>query len=124
MKRRDITISKALYLSGLSLMLLGLPTSRFLMSISQFLLLGAWVIYGIEQIAASGIKPGLMWPLRVVENRFGCFFRQREAIIFILIFLLHGIGLLWTSDLPFGLHDLRIKLPLLLLPIVFSTLPA
>jgi len=94
------------------------------MSISQFLLLGAWVIYGIEQIAASGIKPGLMWPLRVVENRFGCFFRQREAIIFILIFLLHGIGLLWTSDLPFGLHDLRIKLPLLLLPIVFSTLPA
>ena len=33
-------------------------------------------------------------------------------------FLLHALGLLWTSDLGFGLFDLQIKSPLLLLPLL------
>lgn len=33
-------------------------------------------------------------------------------------FLLHAIGMLWTSDTGFGLFDLQIKSPLLLLPLL------
>lgn len=33
-------------------------------------------------------------------------------------FLLHVVGLLWTSDIGFGLFDLQIKSPLLLLPLL------
>ena len=36
------------------------------------------------------------------------------------IWLLHVIGLLWTQDFHEGIKDLRIKLPLLFLPVVLS----
>src|ERR1043165_6239467 len=40
------------------------------------------------------------------------------------LFLLHLIGLLYTNDLGRGMDDVRIKIPLLLLPLIlFSTPP-
>ncbi len=40
--------------------------------------------------------------------------------IFLSIFLLHLLGLLWTENIDYGIKDLRVKLPLLLLPIVIG----
>jgi hypothetical protein len=36
---------------------------------------------------------------------------------------LHLVGLLYTVDFEYALKDLRIKLPILLLPLIFSTMP-
>jgi hypothetical protein len=39
------------------------------------------------------------------------------------VYLLHLAGLIWTSDFKYAFKDLRIKLPLLLLPLILSTGP-
>lgn len=113
-----------LYISGIIIMLLGLPTSRFFMSISQFIMLGAWVIYGVEMVIAEGQKPGIKWPVAVFKKLFSILSRQKAALVFLGIISLHFVGLFWTEDIAYGIRDLRIKLPLLLLPVIFSTMPA
>jgi hypothetical protein len=40
------------------------------------------------------------------------------------LYLIHLLGLLWTSDFDFAAKDLRVKLPLLLLPIIIGTTSA
>lgn len=43
---------------------------------------------------------------------------------FVGIFLLHVLGMAWTEDLDFGLFDLQIKAPLLVLPLLAMVVPA
>ena len=40
-----------------------------------------------------------------------------------LLYVMHLIGLLWSTNMDYALFDLQIKLPLLLLPVVFALLP-
>jgi O-antigen ligase len=50
--------------------------------------------------------------------------RSNKALLAILaIFGIHLLGLLYTSNFTYALKDLRIKLPILLIPIVFATTP-
>lgn len=56
--------------------------------------------------------------------KFSQFFKNKTALIVSSIFLLHIIGLLHTSDFDYALKDLRTKLPLFVLPLVMSTMPA
>jgi hypothetical protein len=37
--------------------------------------------------------------------------------------LLHVVGLLWTSEMNFGLSDIRIKLPLIVIPLILTCKP-
>lgn len=49
-------------------------------------------------------------------------FRQRRSLWLIgSIYLLHIVGLLYSADLLYAYHDLRINLPLLVLPLVIGT---
>ncbi len=94
-----------LYFFGLLLLVAALPLSKFLLSVSQFLLLGTWL--------ASGDFSG-KWRL----------LRQRWPLLLVAsVFLLHLFGLLYTADLSEGLHDLRIKLPLFVLPLIIGSMP-
>lgn len=54
-------------------------------------------------------------------EKFGIFFKNRTAVILTSIYLLHIIGLLYTSDWNYALKDLRTKIPLLLIPLYFAT---
>jgi O-antigen ligase len=92
-------------LFGLGLMLVSLPTSKYLMSIAQFILIFNWLI-----------DPKILY-------KFRDFFKNKPALVVFSIFAIHVIGLLWTSDLHYAWKDLRIKLPLLALPIIISTSP-
>jgi hypothetical protein len=93
------------YLLILFAMLASLPLSKYVASASQILLAVLWLIEG---------KFREKWS----------FFKSRPEIwVFLLLYGVHLVGMLWTSDLSFGLHDLKIKLPLLLLPIVLGTIP-
>jgi hypothetical protein len=94
-----------IYLFGLGLMLVSLPTSKYLMSIAQFILIFNWLI-----------DPKILY-------KFRDFFKNKPALVVFSIFAIHVIGLLWTSDLHYAWKDLRIKLPLLALPIIISTSP-
>ncbi|HEX4888482.1 MAG TPA: O-antigen ligase family protein [Luteibaculaceae bacterium] len=94
-----------LHVGALLLMAIGLPTSMFLMSLSSILLLVNWFF---------------RQPLR---QSWAAFRANESATVFAAIYLLHIFGSLYTSDTTFLLNDLRIKLPLLIYPVVLGSSP-
>ena len=102
--KREV-LHEQIYFYSLMILLIGLPLSKFLMSISQIILLLNWIIEG-----------------RLAE-KFRSFFKNRLALILSSIFILHLLGLLYTSNFNYALNDIRIKLPLLVFPLLLSTSP-
>ena len=82
----------------------GLTLSPFLMSVSQFLLLIVWLFMGDP-----------------VKEKLKRFSQSRIAILLVSFYLLHVIGLLYTSDFQYAFKDLKVKLPLLAFPIILSS---
>ncbi|HSW67445.1 MAG TPA: O-antigen ligase family protein [Bacteroidales bacterium] len=64
--------------------------------------------------------------LSLIANSFAqkiqMYIGNRTALIFSSIFLMHLIGLVYTTDFEHAIRDLRIKIPLLLMPLFFSTI--
>ncbi len=93
-----------IYIGGLLILSLGLPTSVFLMSLSQFFIYGNWILEG------------------KFKNKWERFRNNKPLWIFMSIYVVH---LLWAifphQDYSYAINDLRIKLPLLLLPFVVGT---
>jgi O-antigen ligase len=56
-----------------------------------------------------------------IEKGFWSFYNP--LLISVLLYLIYCIGMLYTQDLAYGLQDLQIKLPLLVLPILMLFLP-
>lgn len=114
------------YIAGLALLVIGLPLSKFLMSVSQFVLAAYWLFgedSGINRPTPvqSSLKYNLALLGQNIASRFRRFFRNPSALILASLFLLHIIGLLWTSDFEYGLHDVRKKIPLLIIPLIIAT---
>ncbi|MCK9612558.1 MAG: O-antigen ligase family protein [Bacteroidales bacterium] len=101
--RREI--HAALYVLGLAGLAFSTPLFVFVMSISQFFLLANWLIEG------------------KLKEKFKTFFKNKPAWIFTLIYLMHLVGIFYSNDLHHAIDDLRIKIPLLALPIIISTSP-
>jgi hypothetical protein len=96
----------------------------------------------IHFIALAGTAVGLTFSKAVMsmalllgilnllaQAEFKSYFAQLRSNRFFhliaLLFLLHGIGMLWSHDVNYGLNDLRIKLPLIVLPVLlFSQAPS
>jgi hypothetical protein len=95
----------SIHFVGIILLATALPLSMFLMSVSQIILLGNWIVEG------------------KLKEKFNALLKNKKALSIISIYLLHLIGLLFTSNFQYALDDLRIKLPLLILPIIFATSP-
>lgn len=97
-----------IYYFALGLMLVSLPFSNYFMSVSQFMLVGVFILDGLN---------------RGFRSIFRDFFHRENAPAWVLssLFLLHLAGLFFTTDFDYALKDLRIKLPILILPIVLST---
>jgi len=100
-----IRIAERLFLAGLLLLAASLPLSFFGMSLGQFVLAGAWLLRG-------GI-PG----------RLAAAWRDRTVPVLAGVYVLHVAGMLYSTDLGYALRDLRIKLPLLLLPVLLYDAP-
>jgi O-antigen ligase len=84
-------------------MAVGIPILNPIMSIGQFLLAGNWLLEGR------------------FKERLSDLFSNKLALVLISLFLLHVLGMAWTETTSFGLKDLRVKLPLLLLPFMVFT---
>ncbi|HXB11873.1 MAG TPA: O-antigen ligase family protein [Bacteroidia bacterium] len=83
-----------------------MPTSNFLTSLPQFIIAGNWLLEG-------GLK-----------DKMRRFLNNKAALVLCSFYIMHMLGLLYTSSagMDYGLEDVRKKLPLLLLPFLFSTM--
>lgn len=102
------------YLLGLLLMAVGLTLSPFLMGMSQFWLVLVWLVDAFTPPfkGVGGIKTKLS---RFIHNKI--------AVLLALFYLMHIIGLLYTTDFQYAMKDLRVKLPVLVLPFILSSMP-
>src|SRR5688572_17488400 len=94
-----------LYYAGLLLLVASVPLSKFTMSVAQFLIAAGWLLDGN------------------FANKLKKFFTPGLPLLLASVYLLHLVGLINTSDFGYAWKDLRIKLPLLLLPLLLSTGP-
>jgi hypothetical protein len=92
-----------LYFIGLLSIAAGLSISKVLISIGTIWIAVNWLWEG-----GFGEK----WRLLLA---------RRSVFVLIAIFLLHLPSLIWTSDVTEGLKDIRIKIPLLVIPLVIGT---
>ena len=122
---------------SVGLMLIFLPFSKYMMSISQFCLAGVFILYGVrrqevddffQKRSLAGriflfIPAGISWIFKSLGRNFKAFFKadNAPAWIFASIYLFHIIGLFFTTDFNYAFRDLRIKLPILLMPLILST---
>ena len=109
------------YTFGLALLMVGLTLSPFLMSIAQFWLLAVWLTDGVRLRQPVGNVFHDIW--LNIKTKFCLFWHNKVAVVVVSLYVLHVVGLLWTSDFAYALKDLRVKLPLLILPLVMSTMP-
>jgi hypothetical protein len=94
---------RKIFLLGTIILAAALPLSPFLVTISQMLLAANWVI-----------EPD-------IKSRLLTLIRRKSLILVISVYLVHVIWFINSTDIQFGLHDLKIKLPLLALPIIYGT---
>jgi len=94
------------YLLGLLMVAVGLTLSPFLMGMSQFWLVIVWIVDAIVK--------------RDFKDKWRRFIHNKAAVLLVLFYLMHVVGLLWTSDFQYAMKDLRVKLPILVMPIVVS----
>jgi O-Antigen ligase len=92
-----------IYLFGIFLLAASLPLSIFTTSLAEIILLLNWISEGNFSLRFNAV-------------------RKNKAVLLILsLYFLHLVGLIYSSDFSYAMHDLRIKLPILILPLVFFT---
>ena len=89
----------------LVIMIIGVPSSRILMSMSQISLGFLWLAHG-------------HW-----KQKWQQFANNKAALVLVSFFLLHIIGVFYSTDLDYALKDLRTKAPILIIPFMFSSFP-
>lgn len=97
------TIHRYIYLFGLGLIAISLVFSPFFLSLGQFIIAGNWII-----------ELNFKEKLRSIKNK-------PSVLLFVGIYLIHVVWLFNTKNIDYALHDLKIKLPLLSLPIIIGT---
>lgn len=92
-----------IHVGGIMLLAASLPLSSFLVTISQIILMVNWLAEGD------------------LKNKLHRVWERKALFAFLLIFLVHLIWLIPTQDFSYALKDLKIKLPILILPLVLGT---
>lgn len=103
-RERTRNYEQAAYFVCLALMAISLTLSPFLMGASQFLIMGVWLFTGDS-----------------VKTKWQRFLHCRIALVVVAVFVLHLVGLVYTTDFAYAFKDLKVKLPLLIIPLVMSS---
>src|ERR1035437_6037118 len=106
MQLKNYLTHKNIFVFGLVLVAIGIPISRFLVTVAQLILLVNWLVERNFLTKWHTIK------------------KSKAFWAFTGIFLFYVIGLLWTEDYTYATKDIRIKLPMLWLPVLFFTSPS
>ena len=124
------------YLAGLILIGIFLPTSRFGLSVSQFYLLVLWILLGLDMRAINKMFPEKTFVSRIlsriafsfkgiwynIKTRFTDFLHNKVAVVMVSMYVMHFLALVYTSDFQYAFKDLRIKLPILIFPLIMSSM--
>jgi hypothetical protein len=90
-------------MAGLVGVCIGMPLSNAINSIAQAVLAINWLVEGNY------------------INKFKSFIRNKPAIVLCSFYIMHLLGLLYSTNFNYGMEDINKKLPLLLFPLVLST---
>ena len=101
------------YLLGLLMVAVGLTLSPFLMGMSQFWLVLVWFVDALTPPIKGGGG---------IKTKLSRFWHNIPAVLLVAFYLMHVVGLLWTSDFEYAFKDLRVKLPILVMPFVLSSM--
>jgi len=93
-----------LYFWSLVLIAVSLPTSPFMTTVGTVIATIGWFVEGSVRQKLKRLNHHSVW-------------------FFVLLFVIHVLWMANTDDIPYGLHHLKIKLPLLLLPLVIASSP-
>jgi len=96
-------IHRSIFFLGTGGILLGLPLWPYLMSISQILLALNWIIE------------------LQFKDKLETIWERKSIILLASIYIIHLLGLINTTDYSYALNDIKIKLPLFALPIIYGT---
>jgi len=96
-----LTLHRYIFLFGISILGGAMLFGEVSTSVAQFILFGNWLLEG-----------KFRWKLQTLKS-------NRVFWVLASLYLLHLAGLLYTDSMYWALRDLRIKIPLLLLPLVF-----
>ena len=94
-----------LHVLGLSGLAFGLPFNKVVMSISMMFLVLNLLIEGDFKTYWTKLKS------------------NRGFILILSLILLTALSVFWSTDTAYGLHDLKAKLPLLVIPVVLAAKP-
>ncbi len=107
------------YLLGLMMMAVGLTLSPFLMGMANFWLVLVWLVDALVPVRHSGLDSQSPKG-RGFKSKLSRFWHNKAAVLLVAFYLMHIVGLLWTTDFQYALKDLRVKLPILVLPLILS----
>ncbi|MBL4657240.1 MAG: O-antigen ligase family protein [Flavobacteriales bacterium] len=93
------------YLFGLMVMAVGLPSSNLLMTWAQLIIAANWFAEGDYLVKLKR------------------FVSHKPALIFSSVFALHLVGLLYTSNWDYAAWDLQNKIPILVIPLLIISSP-
>ncbi|HFA48581.1 MAG TPA: O-antigen ligase family protein [Bacteroidetes bacterium] len=94
-------------------------SAEFVLSLSMIGLL----VLAFFEMEIEGPKVRLMWRRTLREN-FRKYWKYKAWLAVSIPFLIVLISVLWSSDVHYTLERLRIKLPFLVLPFAFASMPA
>lgn len=97
------TIHENIFFGLLIVMIIGMQFSHFMVSLSMILMAANYLAEGNYINKAK-----FVW-------------RHYTILLFVGFFALHAMGLLWSTDLDYGNHDVQIKLPLFALPMAIGS---
>ena len=91
------------FLFSIAILVVGIPFSRFLMSLGGMLLTANWVAEG------------------KYKEKWNAIVHNKALLVFLLLYGVHIVWLIYTFDINIGLQELLVKIPLLYLPVIFAS---
>ena len=95
-----------IYVFTTILIAVSLPLSVFGLSLGIIILGSNWIVEG-----------DLVKKIKILWG-------NKNLLFIISIYLTFVVGLIWTTNFKYAIHDLKIKLPLLGLPVIYGTISA
>ncbi len=102
--RKDI--HSGLFFFGVLVALVALPLSRFLLSVSFFILIGNWLLEGNFKEKLKHLKDSKVY------------------LAILALYLLHLLSFFTSENTEGWMHDARVKFPLFLIPFVLASTPS
>lgn len=91
------------FLFSIAILVVGIPFSRFLMSLGGMLLTANWVAEG------------------KYKEKWNAIVHNKALLVFLLLYGVHIVWLIYTFDINIGLQEMLVKIPLLYLPVIFAS---